>query len=276
MQNDIIISEDLDRFLAMRQQIVGYSVILRCIRGRIEYSYNNETYVIQGGDLLLCQPEFIEGTYMRSSDLCCHIMAYPPHAIDDVAYLCIMSDSRWWEKAIYLQKHPILHLDDRQAALTECFMNIRKIYQSYPLTPERQRILKVIQQAAICEILSWLGELLESEDKPKFSRKEVIFRSFVDLLRQTNGTQREVQWFADQLAITPKYLTTISKEISGKSASELINDISVKQLKKLLQSTDLSAKEIAARMNFSNLSFFCKYVKHNLGMNAAEYRRQNR
>ncbi|MBR1807758.1 MAG: AraC family transcriptional regulator [Paludibacteraceae bacterium] len=237
---------------------------------------NNETYNIQPEDLLLCQPEFIQDHYLRSPDLKCQIMAYPQNSLKDVAYLCIMTDSRWWEKAVYLQTHPILHLDERQTALTECFMQIRHIYSSYPITRERQRILKVLQQAAICEMLSWIGELIEPEEKQKFSHKEVIFRSFISLLQQTNGTQREVQWFAEKLSITPKYLTTISRDISGRPASELINEISVNRIKQLLTTTDLSAKEIAAELGFSNLSFFCKYVKHNLGTNAAEYRRQNR
>lgn len=139
------------------------------------------------------------------------------------------------------------------------------------------KIKNVFLQAGILEIFSWLEELVMKEatsEKP--SQKEVIFRRFVMLLRQVNGAQREVRWFANELSISPKYLTTVCRSFSGHSASELIGESTLQEIKRLLQQTDYSTKEISARLGFTNLSFFCKFVKRGLGMTASDYRRTQR
>ncbi|TWJ17981.1 helix-turn-helix protein [Bacteroides zoogleoformans] len=55
---------------------------------------------------------------------------------------------------------------------------------------------------------------------------------------------------------------------------EWINEYAIEQIKQELKHSDKSIKEIADEFNFSNQSFFGKYVKAHLGMSPAQYRRE--
>ncbi len=79
---------------------------------------------------------------------------------------------------------------------------------------------------------------------------------------QEHPHEREVQWHAKQLKITPKYLSEICKERSGRSASEWIADVTVAELKHYLRNTTLPIREVARVMDFPNASFFCQYTKN--------------
>ena len=56
--------------------------------------------------------------------------------------------------------------------------------------------------------------------------------------------QREVRWYADRLAVTPKYLSVVCNTVTGKSAQVVINDLTVQEIKRLLLQTDMSAQHI--------------------------------
>ena len=74
--------------------------------------------------------------------------------------------------------------------------------------------------------------------------------------------------------ITPKYLSTICRTISGKSPTDWISEHVVADIVHYLRNTDLSAKEIGEELGFANASFFGKYVRQHLGVSPNEYRRK--
>ena len=86
--------------------------------------------------------------------------------------------------------------------------------------------------------------------------------------------KRSVSYYADKMFLTAKHLSTVVKEISGKTAGEWIDSLVVLEAKALLKSSELSIQEIADELHFANQSFFGKYFKHHTGMSPKEYRRQ--
>ena len=85
--------------------------------------------------------------------------------------------------------------------------------------------------------------------------------------------ERMIGFYANQLYVTPKYLSAVCKEVSGQTASELITQYMVKDILYLLYKfLRRKIKEIANELNFPNLSFFGKYVKQHLGMSPKQYR----
>jgi len=81
-----------------------------------------------------------------------------------------------------------------------------------------------------------------------------------------------VGFYARQLCITPKYLTTLIKRISGKSVSEWIDNYVILEAKTLLKYSNMSVQEIAYYLNFPNQSFFGSYFKRNAGMSPSQYK----
>lgn len=109
-------------------------------------------------------------------------------------------------------------------------------------------------------------------DSPIHNRAEEYFRQFTELLGEHYKHERSVGFYARQLCITPKYLTTLIKRISGKSVSEWIDNYVILEVKTLLKYSNMSVQEIAYYLNFPNQSFFGSYFKRNAGMSPSQYK----
>lgn len=109
-------------------------------------------------------------------------------------------------------------------------------------------------------------------DSPIHNRAEEYFKQFTELLGEHYKHERSVGFYARQLCITPKYLTTLIKRISGKSVSEWIDNYVILEAKTLLKYSNMSVQEIAYYLNFPNQSFFGSYFKRNAGMSPSQYK----
>ena len=109
-------------------------------------------------------------------------------------------------------------------------------------------------------------------DSPIHNRAEEYFRQFTELLGEHYKHERSVGFYARQLCITPKYLTTLIKRISGKSVSEWIDNYVILEAKTLLKYSNMSVQEIAYYLNFPNQSFFGSYFNRNAGMSPSQYK----
>lgn len=106
-------------------------------------------------------------------------------------------------------------------------------------------------------------------DSPIHNRAEEYFRQFTELLGEHYKHERSVGFYARQLCITPKYLTTLIKRISG---TEWIDNYVILEAKTLLKYSNMSVQEIAYYLNFPNQSFFGSYFKRNAGMSPSQYK----
>lgn len=122
------------------------------------------------------------------------------------------------------------------------------------------------------EILQhYLLEHPELENQTHNRAKE-YFTQFTQLLSENYKRERSVGFYARQLCITPKYLTTLIKRVSGKSVSEWIDNFVILEAKTLLKYSNMSVQEIAYYLNFPNQSFFGSYFKRNTGMSPSQYK----
>ena len=108
--------------------------------------------------------------------------------------------------------------------------------------------------------------------QPKVSQAGTLFQQFIDMLNATPVKHRPVEWYAGELCITPKYLSTICKNHSGKTANEWIREHVLEDIRYYLKQTDLTMTQIADRLGFPNPSFFGKYVKEHFGMTPMQVR----
>lgn len=113
------------------------------------------------------------------------------------------------------------------------------------------------------------------EQNNSHNRAEEYFKQFTHLLGEHFREERSVGFYARQLCITPKYLTTLIKRISGQSVSEWIDNYVILEAKTLLKYSTMSIQEIAYYLNFPNQSFFGSYFKRNTGMSPSQYKAQN-
>ena len=118
-----------------------------------------------------------------------------------------------------------------------------------------------------------LGRVMEHSPRP-FTSREVLFKRFLDLIESVYPRPRSVAYYADRLHVTPKYFSTVCKQVGGQKAGDIIAQYVLRDIAYLMNHTRKSIKEIACELGFSNLSFFGKYVKKHFGMSPKAYREQ--
>ena len=161
------------------------------------------------------------------------------------------------------------------AGITGSFAEIRS--ESLPrlgdvYSPEILRSMIRTLAYKVCRII---GRHIESQPAPETSarsRNDEYFNQFMSELTKHYMQERSVGFYAGQLHLTPKYLTTIIRKTSGRTAAEWIDDYVVLEAKNLLKYSTMSIQEIAYCLNFPNQSFFGKYFRSHTGMTPSAYR----
>lgn len=104
------------------------------------------------------------------------------------------------------------------------------------------------------------------------SRKDEIFYNFISEVEKNYRKERNVIFYANKLCISPKYLSSVIHEVSGRYATEWIDGFVILEAKSLLKSDNSTIKEICNTLNFANQSFFAKYFKQHTGYTPKEFR----
>lgn len=105
------------------------------------------------------------------------------------------------------------------------------------------------------------------------SNKESIAMKFAMLVFENRETHREVAYYADQLCISPLYLTKVIQEVNGQSARDMIADYTIIGIKALLRNADITIKDVVRQSGFSSQSSFSRFFHKHTGMSPLEYRR---
>ena len=115
--------------------------------------------------------------------------------------------------------------------------------------------------------------LADSFIERPYSRKEKLCWRFWELICKNCCLHREVAFYANELCITPFYLSQITKGFMNDTPKGLIERQVILEMKMLLETTDMSVKEIAEYLNFEDGSYMCRFFKRHTGISLTEYRR---
>jgi AraC-type DNA-binding domain-containing proteins len=175
---------------------------------------------------------------------------------------------------LQLSKNPCLALDKNSLSFLNAHCEIMKsVFPNQDNLPHRAEIVRY-QMLSIFYYLCDRSNLVpfrNQQNKP-FGQKEEFVTKFIDLLENNYKTQRQVGFYADNLNITPKYLSQIIKTATGKSVNDWIEEYVVLEAKALLKSTKMTIQQISDELNFPSQSFFGKYFKRLEGVSPKVYR----
>lgn len=170
---------------------------------------------------------------------------------------------------------PCMELTHAESQSLRSFISMVEQELKDPETDFSSEIIGGLIAATIYKVGDILTHYLTEHpevDSPMHNRAEEYFKQFTELLGEHYKHERSVGFYARQLCITPKYLTTLIKRISGKSVSEWIDSYVILEAKTLLKYSNMSVQEIAYYLNFPNQSFFGSYFKRNAGMSPSQYK----
>ena len=246
-----------------------------CHRGQIEISLENEPFQIRHGDIYIYQPSTLVRLLHKSEDAEGMIIEV------DLDYVIpIVNKVINVENLLFMRKHPCVSLSEEQYAhitkLLEDLENRIKKEDKADMNIQRQRLMqeliKSIGQTFCYELLNIYFTKLPLQPLPQ-DKKDQIFQNFMLSLFRSYRKERDVNYYARKQHISPRYFSSIIKEKSGSSASYWIVQMVITEAKQLLESSDLSIKEISAQLNFPTQSFFGKYFKQYVGMSPKDYRK---
>ncbi len=243
-------------------------LMILCTEGHGRVGIDLREYDLRPNTVVIIQPQNYVHYFSSSSGLKGNILACSRQVVENVI-------PRYTELLPLLLHHrtdPVTYLSEKDAAGLQGFLTFLRAKINGPQTQFKQRKVICMLQAVLFEMLD--VHYSKADDSMLHrSRKEEIMARFILAVSENFRQHREVAWYAEQLCITPKHLSNISKETSGRTAGDWIESYITLEAKVLLKTTDLSVQEIAMQMGFSNQSYFGKYFRRQTGITPSAFRR---
>lgn len=251
----------------------GY-IGLFCLSGSFTVEINMKRYKIQPNNFMVCVPGYImhicDIDTTPSEDLHFIIVAmskdYMPAIRLDV--------NRLFNEGMTVLETPVVSLNEKEYALCKKYMDLALDVLSSTLSDKKGVLSHLI--ASVMHLFSQIWdrhiESARSTGTAATPRNKMIFEQFLKLVAEYHTTYRNMAFYAERMCLTPKYLSKLIKQASGRSAPEWIDSFVILEAKNLLKYSDTTIKEIVYRLHFPNQSVFYKFFKAHTGMTPSEYR----
>lgn len=258
-------------------RLVG-NIMVFCVKGSVHMSVNLNEYDVKEGCLVVLTDQDIvkveKGSDDDIKDLHWVVIAMSQNFLTNlrVDFRKILSEG------VALIETPVLHLDQNIRGYFEDYLRLIGKVANSELPMYKDAVRSLISSMVSIAAGQWIADINRLRDEKvvkvnsRSEHKALTFRQFIKLVSENYTQQRQVIFYADQLCMSPKYLSKLVKDVSGKSAPEWIDSYVLLEAKHLLKYSDMPIKEIVFRLNFSNQTVFYKYFKAHTGMTPTDYR----
>ena len=232
--------------------------------GTAEFVVDCHSYIVGKGDMLLVAPRMSVKLMKKCSDFCTCGLCMEPFFFDS------LSIGNYVYKRLYNSSHTtyVLRLEDSDT------VHIRKTLDlmSHYLTSDHPAEMA---GSLVNFLLLQITEIFHSQNVHPAGRvkhSDALFRLFRKLLAENYRKEHELQFYADSLHISQTYLSRVIRQISGKTVNNYIAEALYTDARRLLVFTDLTVKEIAEQLGFSDQSSFGKFFKKKSETSPANFR----
>ena len=241
---------------------------LLCTAGEGSFVFNEHCYHIARNDLVVIP------TPCKVKNIAAHANMQVEWFAADYKFLQNQLPSNNYSigGSISLNQNPVIRLTDEQAQhLLDDFHRLRDRMNDNHL----QFYEKLM--GSMC--LTMMYDIFEAHAQrdataPHTDRTAYIVKQLMALLATgVSRTERDVSYYAERLNVSPKYLSSTVKRVTGHSVTSYIDRHTVPILKDFLDDERLSLTQIADLMNFTSLSYFSRYCTKHLGQSPSDYRR---
>ena len=268
MDDDLLLTERINEApMPTEPRRMNFILIGLCTRGKIIYQLDTQEKIITPGDILIVSERHVVDHYQPSPDmqgLCMMLSVNFFHEIiqnvKDVSSLFLFS-----------RTHPVIHLEPKEQETFKEYFYVIQNKISDKDNHFRKDLTRTLLLAMFYDLSNVIYRVLHN-DRP-LTRAEAIFTDFIRKVEDCCKQERRVSWYAQELHITPKYLSEAVKAVSRRTPNEWIDDYVTMELRVLLKNTSKSIKEIAQELHFPNQSFLGKYFKEHVGVSPSEYRK---
>ena len=268
MKVDFLFSKD---FYGMNARELSHTCMhMLCTAGEGSFVFNEHCYHIVKNDLVVMPYPH------RARNLAAHPDMKVEWFAADYKFLQNQLPSNNYSigGSISLNHNPVIPLSEEHAVrILDDFHRLRERMEN------RQAMFYREMMGSLC--LTMMYDIFESHSQrdntsEQSDRTGYIVKSLMELLSTgVSCTERSVNYYAESLNVSPKYLSATIKRLTGHSVTSYIDRATVPILKNFLEDERLSLTQIAERMNFASLSYFSRYCTKHLGMSPSDYRRSH-
>ena len=273
--DELVVMENFGSLPQGELSLDSHGLIVICTGGMAQFDYDGQQIQLHKNDLYLYMAHSVVCNFMSSPDFNCRQIWFSRSELWNINMYGEVSLA----DMTYLKQHPKVHLSDEEMALLEDYFKLlcRRMRDQKPLL--YSDIVRSLVSTMMLEMLCMIRRDkeqkaqsdIQEDNSPGFHKRRIADK-FMRLVEQSDGRIRRVDDFATQLNVTPKYLSTILKEVMNRRPSTYIQLYTLKAIERRLRFTDMTMQEISHDLNFPNPSFFGKYCKEHLGMTPLEYR----
>ena len=254
----------------MKQFKVNFIAYVMVTEGRLTVDMNNVTYQLDKNCSLFVDRKVVIDNVKHTENFNCVICAMST----DVGFGFF--NKSLLQSIMHIMANPVIKMEQTEVDLMMKYYDLLVFKMDHQEMSLGRETVRDIIRCFAYDLLSNINRHLNQDnDDDMLRQSDRIYRRFMFLLADNTNVNRSVKSYADELCVSPKYLTSVCRKHSDCTASELIATAVISRIKQLLLYSDLSIKEVASEMGFDNLSFFGKYVKKHLGLSPNHYRKAN-
>lgn len=274
-RNDDIVIVDSMQVIADfpdKELFIDGFLFMMILRGHATIIIDNKKYNLKEGSVFVCNPNNVIEGLMMSIDL------------QVTGLFCTARYANWimkdsdldFARYALMRSHSVAILTHGQQNMISSYINTlgKLLAQDEGEHKSRAILLLFHSMGLYMKDLKYINAREKRSDAnvrrpaPIVHRTsaELIMCRFLEMLNSDGDIVDNVNGYAKRLHITPKYFSTVCKQVSGCTAGEIVNEHVLREAKMLLRQPSLSIKQIASRMGFRNASHFGTWVRRNTGM----------
>ena len=268
--DDIILSEKLTTLAINAQpRRMTFILVALCTEGNAQFTIDTQRHDVKKNDIIVISDRHIIDDYTASDNANGLAMMMSVNffyeVINDVRDVSLLF--------LFARNHPVVSLNQDEVQTFKAYFFFLKKKVADTTNHFKRDLVRTMVLAMFYDLSNVIYRVQQVENKRQ-TRADDIFTRFIKLVEDNYKKERRVSWYAEQLTITPKYLSETVKSVSKHTPNEWIDKYVTLEARVLLKTSTLSIKEISDELNFPNQSFLGKFFKEHVGMSPSAYRRQ--
>lgn len=239
-----------------------------CQKGEICLTSNFKEWKINKNACFVSIPENVIGFETVSDDFEGYLIVVSVDYIKDIN----VDISKILSYYISIRANPSFYIDEEDASELIRYFYMAEHSLLEKESPWKNEIVKGLITVLIYKICNIMEQYGQSMEKPKTKSKEYYFLKFLELCSGQYHQHHEIGYYADMICLTPKYLSTVVKDVSSLSAAEWIEEYIINDAKIQLKFSKKNIQQISDSLNFATQSLFGRYFKQRVGISPSQYK----
>lgn len=266
--------DDNLRFLKYPCRFDGY-LALFCIKGHVLMDINLQTYEVEDSSFIFIVPGYI----IKVTDILQDEMK-DAHFIMVAISKEFMSSVRFdfnklFNESMRIIEKPSIKLEGEDLKIATKYLSLTVDILNAKMSNKKEVVGSLL--SSFCYVIgsAWTKKISNMSKSVQYSssmKVNLIFEQFLKLVTEYHTSERNMAFYAERLCLTPKYLSKLIKQASGRSAPDWIDSFVILEAKNMLKYSECPIKEIVYKLHFPNQSVFYKFFKAHTGMTPSEYR----